>query len=276
MEKGLDIYYESAGSGSTTLLFIHGLGTTGKSWQRVMPPLAEHFTCIAPDLPGYGKSTKSDFPFTIDFFKNSLLLLIEKLGLDQIVLVGHSMGGQIAASMVLENPDVFKGLILMAPAGFETFTREGGDLIKQWYTPEILSDLSPEQVRRNFEANFSNTPPELESMIAERLSMMQSDEYSHFSRMIPKCVQGMLDQPVFEDYKNIHLPVLTFFGLEDKLIPSPLLRRKLNTREIAEKGIAQFPKGQLKLIPNCGHFIPLDCPMATIQPSINFIKNIRD
>jgi pimeloyl-ACP methyl ester carboxylesterase len=276
LEEKLDIHYEIFGSGPETLLFVHGLGTTGKSWHRLIPTLSPYFQCITLDLPGYGHSTKSNFPFSISFFAKKIAAFLDHLNLHQVIIVGHSMGGQVALEVALHYPDKAKGMVLFAPAGFETFTKAGRDLILQWYTPELLKDLTPAQVRRNFEANFYTAPPEMEEMIKERLAMMKTPEYDHFCMMIPQCVKGMLEEPVFEYLENIKIPVLVYFGKNDKLIPSPLLRREVDTASIAEKGTEKLSSGRLILLENCGHFIPMECPEKVADSCQQFLKEITD
>lgn len=276
LNDNLEIYYEITGSGPLDILFIHGLGTTGKSWQRLVPLLSAHHTCITVDLPGYGRSSQDDFPFSPSFFAECLASFIEFLKLKDVVLAGHSMGGQIALHLALSNPEKVRCLLLFAPAGFETFTKEGKALISQWYTPEILQNISPAQVRRNFEANFYHPPAQMEEMIAERLAMMETPAYRHFSNMVPRCVRGMLDEPVFDQLQNIEIPVLTFFGREDNLIPSPLLRRKTSTYDIAQKANKKLRNGELVMLEKCGHFIPMERPDKLIDKCLSFLKNATD
>lgn len=116
-----DVAYIDEGSSSDVLLFIHGLGSYLKAWDRNITVLKNSFRCIAVDLPGYGKSSKQIHNGTVEFYREFLNEFIKILDLHNITLVGHSMGGQIALSYVINFPDIIKKLILAAPAGFETF-----------------------------------------------------------------------------------------------------------------------------------------------------------
>ena len=93
IDPGIEIAYMDEGEGPYTLLFIHGLGSYAPAWNKNLGELAEKYRCIALDLPGYGQSEKGDYPFSMAFFAEAVEAFIDSLGLENIVLVGHSMGG---------------------------------------------------------------------------------------------------------------------------------------------------------------------------------------
>ena len=127
------------------------------------------------DLPGYGKSSKQVHTGEVSFYTEILNEFIAKLELKNVSLVGHSMGGQIAVTYVLENPYQISNLILVAPAGFETFTYEEVELIKKSISPEILYKTSDDQIRLNYQINFHQMPVEAESMITDRIAIKNDD-----------------------------------------------------------------------------------------------------
>ena len=93
LPDGVEIAYVDRGQGPFTLLFVHGLGTYLKAWQKNLDSLSGQYRCIALDLPGYGKSGKGDYAFGMSFFASHLQAFCEALDLQNVVLVGHSMGG---------------------------------------------------------------------------------------------------------------------------------------------------------------------------------------
>ncbi|MCS6930039.1 MAG: alpha/beta fold hydrolase [Saprospiraceae bacterium] len=256
LSQGKKIAYLDRGTGEQTLVFIHGLGSNLKCWQKNLDALGLHFRCIALDLPGYGMSSKSDdYPYGMAFFANAVREFIDSLRLQHVVLVGHSMGGQIALTEVLRGNDRIKKLILLAPAGIETFSEQEKTWFQGIYTPEFLMNASEAQIRRSFELNFVQFPPDAEFMYQDRLRLRQTSEYAAYCRMIPKCVQGMLNEPVFERLGEVRLPVLIIFGENDALIPNRLLHPQLTTRQVAQLAQERISGSQLVLLPNCGHFV---------------------
>src|SRR6266568_5059866 len=101
---GLEIHYTSAGQGPVTLL-IHGLGGFAESWRDTAAALASHGRVIALDLPGFGQSAKPRRAYTLDFFARAVEGLLRGLAIERVRLVGHSLGGGIAAAFALAHPE---------------------------------------------------------------------------------------------------------------------------------------------------------------------------
>jgi haloacetate dehalogenase len=104
-----NVLVRRAGSGPVVLL-LHGFPETSVAWRRIAPGLAEHFTIIAADLPGYGDSRLSDA--TIDNGRISkrsmgatLVEALTELDISEFALVGHDRGARVAYRLALEHPD---------------------------------------------------------------------------------------------------------------------------------------------------------------------------
>jgi len=262
LPSGVEIAYVDRGEGPFTLILLHGLGTYLKAWLHNTDGLAMRNRCIALDLPGYGKSSKGDYPFSMHFFAEQVALFCAELGLSKVVLVGHSMGGQIAITLALQRPDLVERLVLLAPAGIETFNEAEANWLKAIYTPEVLKNSTTEQIRKNFLANFYEWPTTAEILYNDRLALRQTVEYDAWCRMIPQCVRAMLDEPVFSRLGEIKAPTLILFGEQDALIPNRILHPTQNTLQIAQRAQASIPGSQLRLIPKAGHMLQWEQPAA--------------
>ena len=113
LSNGCNIAYIDEGKGPKTLLFIHGLATYSLSWRKNIEGLKNHYRCIAIDLPGNGLSDKGDYSYSISFFAEAIVEFIQNMGLKNVCLVGHSMGGQIAMTALINNPKCAERLIFM-------------------------------------------------------------------------------------------------------------------------------------------------------------------
>ena len=113
------IAYTDEGNGADILLFIHGLSSYIPAWSKNVSELSKTYRCICVDLPGYGKSTGGVHSGKISFYAETLAEFILTMQLNKVTLVGHSMGGQIAAGLTLSHPELVNNLILFVTAGLE-------------------------------------------------------------------------------------------------------------------------------------------------------------
>lgn len=107
---GAKIHYIKEGSGDP-ILFLHGVPASSYVWRNVIPHLAALGCCIAPDLPGFGKSDKPAIAYTITDYIHYIDQFIETLKLDRIVLVMHGLGSVIGFDYAMRHPEKCKGLI---------------------------------------------------------------------------------------------------------------------------------------------------------------------
>lgn len=267
------INYIDQGKGPQTLLFIHGLGSNLKAWQKNVAALQSNFRCIALDLPNYGQSSQGTYPFTMDFFVEMIEAFITQLELEQVVLTGHSMGAQIAMHFAVRYPTKLDKLILFAPAGFETFTPQQVAWFEQVYTADFVKTVREEQIINNFKLNFYDMPKDAQFMIDDRLEMRQDTaRYDNYCEMIPQCVLSMLKEPIYEQLPNITTPTLIFYGEEDRLIPNPFLNAQLTTAAVGAAGAAQIPNAQLVMVPEAGHFVQWEGAKRVHPAILSFLK----
>lgn len=251
----LEIAYVDEGQGEQTLLFLHGLGSNLKAWQKNIEYHKKDYRCIALDLPGYGKSNKGNHSFNMTFFAQMVHSFIAEMKLKNVVLVGHSMGGQIAMHTVFNNSEAIEKLILIATAGFEVFSEKEIKWFRNIYTADIIKSTKEAQIAKNFHLNFYDFPDDAQFMIDDRLLMRQTAEYEYYCNMIPQCLMGMLNEPVYNRLSEIDLPTLVIFGENDLLIPNKILHPTLTTSNVAEGGRDGIQKSELVLIPLAGHFV---------------------
>ena len=100
-----EIAYQKEGRGKQVLIFVHGLSSNSDAWYRNIEDLKKDFTCIAIDLPGYGRSFKNADEFTATYFAEILNEFTDKLNIKQFTLGGHSMGGQASLKVASKYPE---------------------------------------------------------------------------------------------------------------------------------------------------------------------------
>ncbi len=114
---GLRLRYFELGEGGVPVLLVHGFGADLNTWMFTQPALAEERRAIALELPGHGGSAKDIGSGTPEHLTAALEGAATALGIERVHLVGHSMGGAIAASLALRRPELVATLTLIASAG---------------------------------------------------------------------------------------------------------------------------------------------------------------
>ena len=104
------------GAANPALVFLHYWGGSARTWERVIRSLDTQFRCVAYDQRGWGLSDAPADGYKLQDLAQDAYMLIEALGLQRYVLVGHSMGGKVAQLMASQRPTGLEALILVAPA----------------------------------------------------------------------------------------------------------------------------------------------------------------
>jgi pimeloyl-ACP methyl ester carboxylesterase len=234
----VNITYIDEGSAEKALLFIHGLANYALCWKKNIDYLRQFYRCIAIDLPGNGLSDRNEHPF----------------GLKNLTIIGHSMGGQIAMTAVINHPECAQSLVLCAPAGFERFTAL--DKTLYYGTLQFFDYLSTDEfsLRKTVERGFYHFPSQAENMITELIGIVKANKAPYYKKMLEGCVRGLLEEIVYDKLQTIKQPTLILFGKKDELIPNKLLHH-ISTEKLAAEAVKEIPGAKLKLFPDCGHFV---------------------
>ena len=112
-----------AGHGDTTLVFLHGYSESLLSFRGPFDRLASRYRVVALDVPGFGLSDKPAGPYDLATQTARLADFLDRWTAGPVVLVGHSMGGELATSLALRRPGRVVALVLVSPAGFGLATR---------------------------------------------------------------------------------------------------------------------------------------------------------
>ncbi len=107
----IEIYTEVHGEGDTTLLFIHGWNLDHSFWKNQIDTFSENYQVVVFDLPGYGQSGKEREQWTIRAYGRDVQRIISDLDLENVILIAHSMGGNIALEAIHEDPSRIIALV---------------------------------------------------------------------------------------------------------------------------------------------------------------------
>lgn len=199
--NGVDTAVYTAGEGDP-ILVLHG-GGTAPGFDELLP-LAENARLILPVHPGFGASAGDPSIEGVQDYALHYLDLFDRLELDQIALVGHSLGGCLAATIAILQPLRVRRLVLMAPWGLDVPEHPTVDIatIPAERVPEYLyADLTP----------FAGLPPPSPEFLAER-----AREASSLARV---CGKRTYAPGLRKWLHRIACPTLILWGEADRLIP---------------------------------------------------------
>ncbi len=256
-------YVELNPKGAQTVVFIHGLGSYLKFWRPQLDRYAaQGYRVIAADMLGFGRSDKpAPFSYTMEAMGDVLRLLLADRGVEAPILVGHSMGGQMALSLAIRFPDWPKALVLAAPAGFERF----GPREQQWFrdvmTVALIASADEAaiwgSVRR---ANFARWRDELLWLIEERVRLAKAPDFKAYAYAQVKAIHGLAANDfVRTSLDGVQVPTIIIHGDMDRLIPNPFLHGG-TSRSVMASGQAGIAGSELVTLAGCGHSVQLDCP----------------
>ena len=232
-----------------TVVLVHGLGDKGaRDWSTLMPLLARDYRVVAFDLPGFGRSSKSNESYSPDRYADFIrYLMAEHFGTRTFFLVGHSMGGAIALRYAARFPQDVMALVLadvpgiLHPMAYSKFLSHIGI--------DYLPNLYPAQNDHlqnlvNSVLKLTNKVEPLPGMIVGSPSLRQS-----FLKADPTKIAGL--SLALEDFSadlpRVEVPVLVLWGGRDNIAP---LR---NGQVLA----AALPQAQLEVFEGSGH-TPMD------------------
>jgi len=255
---GVTVAYVDSGGPGKPLLLIHGLSSYTSFWEAQIPWFAgQGYRVISLDLPGYGASDRPDAPCDPPWYAHVVSRFMDALGLEQATLMGHSMGGQIALTLAIDEPGRVSRLVLAAPAGFERFTDGERDWMRGYWHEERALEADEDAVRANFAMNFDQWDDGVERLVMERVRMAGTPEFRGTSVAVARSIAGMLDAPVLDRLDRVQAPTLIVFGRDDRLIPNPVFHGG-DTARFARRAAGMIPGAQLVLLSGAGHMVQHD------------------
>lgn len=228
------------GAGEPALLFLHYWGGSARTWQAVMSSLSPDFRCLAYDQRGWGESDAPLQGYSLRDLALDAKEILRALGIQRYVLVGHSMGGKVAQLLAAERPDGLEKLVLVAPA-----TPTPQDIPE----PARLAQLHAYD-------NRENALKALEFLTAQPVSDDLREQI--IADNLAAALPAKLAWPTASAYEDISaevgqiaVPTLIIAGEQDRQDPVEQQEREV---------LPRISGATMRIIPNCGHLIPVDQP----------------
>lgn len=116
VRDGVALVLEAAGGDGTPIVFVPGGSCDWWSFHRQLAHFGRSHRCVSIDRRGHGRSDKPDQDYTIAGYADDVAWLIDRLGMDRPVVVGHSLGGAVALQLAADHPDAVRAVVLDDPA----------------------------------------------------------------------------------------------------------------------------------------------------------------
>ncbi len=223
-----------------TVFWQHGMNFYSEAYTPTLKALAaEGFRVIAVDRVGYGKSSKPIIPYNFNFVAANMKLLLDELGIDEVALVGHSMGGMVVSRFAMLYPDITSHVVMVNQIGL-TDQRQS----RTWNDP-FASELSAPTYRgilRGHQIYFpQDWPPAHLEFVRRQYGQTLSSEWPRLT-MVRRLQGGMLyNDPVVYDWQHIDSKALVIGGEEDGLVADfPALAHNV-ANELQNSAILLYP-----------------------------------
>jgi len=267
---GHEIRYWQAGQGPT-LLLIHGMAGSATTWKAAMPGLAEHFTVIAPDLIGHGRSAKPMTDYSLGNFAAGMRDLLVALGIDRATIVGQSLGGGVAMQMAYQHPEQVERLVLVGSGGLgrevniilRLLTLPGGEYLMPLLFNGVVRDVGNRISL--FLRRSGLRAPEVEEGWRAYVSLTEPQNRAAFVRTL-RAVIDLGGQSVSAHdrlYLAAHMPTLIMWGTRDPIIPI----------HHAHAAHAAMPGSRLELFEESGHFLHCEEPDKFVRVMVEFMES---
>ena len=259
----MKLEYDVTGDGPP-LVLLHGLGTSRKTWDDVLPALAAHHRVYRIDLKGFGASPKPENGgYSVFDQAAAVRALTDELGLETMTLVGHSLGGAVSLVLAGQEPERCPRLVLISSPGYSNDVpmmlrlarlRPSQGLVRNVPTrvalPFVLyrvygnwDVLTPERVGAHERALSS---PEVRHAVLQTALDNTGDEIEQLDR----------------EHHRITMPTLLIWGAKDRII----------SVKSGQRLVEDLPDARLVILPKCGHVPQEEWPEETAGTILDFLS----
>ncbi|HEV8713454.1 MAG TPA: alpha/beta hydrolase [Candidatus Binatia bacterium] len=276
MVNGFRMHYVIAGSGYP-LVFLHGWPQSWYEWRKIILPLAQRFTVIAPDLRGLGDSERPLTGYDKRTLASDVHALVQSLGFNKIGLTGHDWGGAVAFYFAYDHPEMVERLMIldMIPGLGRTGDKMDLQVARRFWHVFFhagMPDLAEKLVSANVEAYLSHFYTS--TVYNYSPAVFSKEDIAEYVRVysLPGALRAGFQYyraGLQEDLENLSsctrkltMPVLAWGGE----------RFLANIVQLWQTVAEKVQGGEVK---QCGHFIAEEKPEFVIQQALEFFGSLH-
>ena len=244
------------------VLLLHGFGASLQAWDDWAPALEKNLRVLRIDIPGFGLSgpaVNQDYSDAADVAR--VIAVMDQLGVQQVIVAGHSMGGRIAWNLAAAHPERVSQLVLLAPDGFPDPNAKSD---KTYEVPALLGLMQyslPQWALRmgGVAPAFADDSQLTPQMMQRYHDMMLAPGVR--TALLERMRQTRNSDPVAR-LQSITVPTLLIWGEKDAFIPVGN----------AQDYLKAMPQAKLVTLPGVGHVLHEEAPQASVQVVLDFLS----
>lgn len=270
----------TARANGRTVVLLHGKNFFGAYWRETINALtAAGFRVVVPDQIGFGKSDKPDLHYSFHQLARNTRRMLDTLGIQRAVVVGHSMGGMLATRFALLYPETTEKLVLENPIGLEDY--RVGVPFQTIDQAEATERNSTEASIRKYHATYypHGYPAAHDQWLLPLVAQTRSPDFSKVARANALTFDMIYQQPVCYEFSRVRAPTLLIIGQDDRtvvgkgLIKDPKVVAAMGQYpELGRRTAAQIPGAKLVPIASVGHIPHLEATPQFLAALLAFMK----
>lgn len=263
------------------VMLLHGKNFSGIYWEQTANDLSKQgYRVIIPDQIGFGKSSKpTNIQYTFQLLAENTKAVLDKLIIDKVSVLGHSMGGMLATRFALIYPEMTEKLILENPIGLEDWkTVVPYQSVDDWYQQELKQDY---QKMKDYQLKFyygGNWKPEYDKWLEIPAGWTQNKDYPVIAKTSALTYDMIFTQPVVYEFERLQMPVLLIIGQRDRTAlgkakaPKEVQDTLGNYPALGKATAKKIKNATLVELDNVGHLPHIEAYDRFIQPLKSFLK----
>ena len=268
--NGLRFHYLEWGDpANPAMLLLHGFAQTCHSWDFIALAFSHRFHVISMDQRGHGDTDWApDGDYSPEAHRKDTHAFVEALGLDEVVLIGLSMGGRNALTYAANHPERVKAVVIVDAAPENL--RAGSQNIRRFIQQDDELDSVEEFVERVLKYNPRRSPDQVRGSIMHNLKQLPSGKWTwKYDRLLRSSDRRWQSDPnltsrLWGYVENLNPPTLVVRGARSDLIAT----------RTAEEMHRRIPNCTLATVENAGHLVPGDNPAGFARTVSDFIASL--
>ena len=273
---------EPAKSNGKAIVLFYGKNFSGVYWKQTAEALLEAgYRVVMPDQIGFGKSSKPQwFQYSIQQLATNTKILLDTLGIEKVVVLGHSMGGMVAVRFTLMFPETVSKLVLENPIGLEDYKMKVPyQTIDDLYQKELkqtAASIKKYQLSSYYDNKWK---PEYDEWLNLTAGWTLSKDYPLIAWNNALTTDMIITQPVVYELPNIEVPTLLIIGQRDRTalgkdLVSPEIKETMGFYpDLGKQTKAKIQDSELIELEGIGHLPHIESFDRFIKPLLAFLNN---